>query len=194
MQKMKIGISFFGILTLGSLLLTRSYLALAALLAAAMHESGHLLAARMRSIKIKELRIDVFGALISTRGELSSYLDELILAAGGPAVNLITALLLFLTGAVALPFGRLLLISSLFLGLLNLMPVRELDGGRMLRCVLCQRLPLRLCEGICDTLSFCFISVLWLLSVYLLLTRSASLSLFVFSAFLFCRIFLRQKN
>ena len=47
---MKIKVTFFGILMLLSLIVTKSYLSLAALLAAGLHEIGHLVAARLCNV------------------------------------------------------------------------------------------------------------------------------------------------
>jgi hypothetical protein len=47
MQRLKIKISFFGVLMIAVLIVTRSFLSIAALLAALLHELGHIVAARV---------------------------------------------------------------------------------------------------------------------------------------------------
>lgn len=194
MRKTKICLSLFGVIMLATLFLSGSRLSFAAIISAALHELGHLLAARIRNIPISELRLGIFGARITTGARLISYTDELILAAAGPVSNFLCAFIISVFKASSDCFMGLIFTTSVFLGLLNLLPVNELDGGRIIHCLLCKLLPLSACERICELLSFLSILTLWTLSVYLLLRRHASLSLFLFSAYLFFGIFIRQKN
>ena len=98
---MKIKITFLGFLMIISLIFTRSYLSLAALLAAFIHEMGHLLAASLCNVPIRELKLDIFGASLTPTHAFRSYKKEMVLAAGGPLVNLIFAFFIF-----AFPLGR----------------------------------------------------------------------------------------
>jgi stage IV sporulation protein FB len=190
-QKMKLGVSFFSLLMLLSLILTRSYLSLAALVAAALHECGHILAAKLCRIPLVQMKLGIFGATLLTDHSLCSYGKEILLAAAGPAVNIIcfaTCSLLNI-GGESFEFFR---ISSLLLALLNLLPISELDGGRIVYCVLASLFSVRIAARVVGALSFCMIFSLWALSVYLLLRLGASLSLFTFSCFLFCKIFIKN--
>jgi stage IV sporulation protein FB len=177
-----------------ALVYTHSYLSLVALLAAALHELGHIAAAKLCSIQLKELKLGIFGAALSTTSRLCSYKKEIILCVAGPAVNLIlgAALLPFFESSV--PLIRFFTLSSLFLGFLNILPIHDLDGGRILKCILSQKLDPTTADKICKTLSFCLVSTMWLTSVYLIIRVSSSLSLFVFSAALFCKIFIRENT
>ncbi len=194
MNKIKIKISFFGGLMVAALILTHSYLSLAALLAAAIHECGHILAARVCKISLCEMRLGIFGASLSTSSGLCSYKKEIFLAAAGPFFNFLTVALFYPIIKNANDFSELFLAASLFLGILNLLPIADLDGGRILYCFICQKGSPKVASAVCSTLSFLCVICLWLLSVYLLLRRSSSLSLFVFSISLFAKIFIKQKN
>lgn len=179
---------------LAALIFTHSYISLSAILAAAVHEIGHLIAARMCGIPLRELRLGIFGAVITPTDAICSYKKELALAAAGPFINLLSAAILFpLRDSLNAP-ASFFLASSLFLGILNLLPVQDFDGGRILNCILAQHLAPKMCYSVCRTLSLLTVISLWMLSVYLLLRRSSSLSLFVFSLSLFCKIFVSQKN
>ncbi len=190
--KMKIKLSFFGILMLAALFFTHSYLSLAALLASALHELAHMTAAKLCKIQIQELRLDIFGAALKVERTMLSYSKEIILAAAGPLANILSALLLlfFLRGASALPpFLSLFIAASFFLGVLNLLPVSDFDGGRITYCIAECLFSPNVAFGIQRTLSFSVAICLWLLSVYLLLRLGATLSLFVFSIFLLSKLF-----
>lgn len=189
-QSLKIKLSFTGALMPVALFLTHSYLSLAALLAAALHEMGHIAVAKICNIDLGELRLSIFGASLTPRSLLCSYKKEILLCLAGPLVNLISALLLAPLFDGASSFGGLFIRASLFLGLLNLLPIHELDGGRILFCLLSLRLSVGTATRIIKVISFVLIFSLWCLSVYLLLRLSSSLSLFVFSLTLFSKIFL----
>ena len=96
-------------------------LSLLFLLAAALHELGHLLCMRILRIPVFRLRIGLTGAVLSTgpmdRGQ------EWKVAAAGPLVNLLCGLFALHSG-----FAQVNLLLACF----NLLPVWPLDGGRIL--------------------------------------------------------------
>lgn len=188
---MKFKIGFFAIMLFLSLLLDPSLFSLAALLAATTHEFGHLLMAIHCNIQFKECKIGIYGAGLMPDSGLYSYKKEILLCLAGPLTN-------FFCGT----FSILLLqrfhnefllgftVASFSLGILNLLPICDFDGGRILKSMLCLRFSPEVASLTVQVLSFCFIFLLWLLSVYLLLRALTSLSLFVFSISLFGKIFI----
>lgn len=186
--RLKTGLSaiFFGI----AVFLTDSELALPCLLSAAFHECGHILAARLLGIRLNEMKLDLFGARLSVSSKEISYRAEFLLCAAGPLFSLLLSLFFSFLGSGTYVFLQNIRDSSLFLGLLNLLPVRGFDGGRMLSSLISllgspfsADLFERLFTGI-------FLIILWGIAVYLLLVTSGGLTLFVFSAGLFCKVFL----
>ncbi len=191
---MKIKIGFFSVCTLLAWVLTNPLYGVAALAAATLHELGHLFVARLLGISFREMSITPFGAALTPADSLGGYTDELLVAAAGPFINLFSVL-------AALPWiqgkGELLsffVLASLFLGILNLLPVLGFDGGRMLSCFLSRYIPEATAEKVLCVTSFVTLFFLWSFSVYLLLRVGSSLSLFVFSCSLFCRLFVRPKT
>ena len=191
---MKIKITFFGVLMIAALIFTRSYLSLAAMIAAFIHELGHLAAARCCDVKIKELRLDIFGAALTPEKAFCSYKKEIAVAVGGPLVNMLLALfgLAFLEGRGA--FFEMLVASSFFLGALNLLPINDFDGGRILRCSLSCLCSVRVADLVCGAASFLTLTALWMLSVYMMLQFGATVSLFVFSFALLCKTVSLNKS
>ena len=158
------------------------------LLAAFFHECGHLLAARLLGIPICGLRFDALGVRIEVSGGLLSYSDEWLLCAAGPFASLACA-------AVAAPlwrFGnafRIFSAASLVLGLLNLLPISDFDGGRMLRAFCAQVFGVRSAGRVLEfTTAACWF-FLWAIAVYFLLLAGDGLSLFCFSVGLLWRFF-----
>lgn len=113
------------------LLLSRSMLLPAAILsAAACHEATHILLLRRLHAPPARLTLTASGASLYVPGlHRLSYGGELLAVAAGPGCNLILWLLLSLPGLPWLaPFSG----AHLILGALNLLPVRPMDGGRLL--------------------------------------------------------------
>ncbi len=191
---MKIKVGFFAILLFVSLFLTHSLFSLASLLAALLHELGHLLAAFACRIRMKEISVGLFGAGLTPNDGLYSYFNEIVLCLGGPLSNFFFgSLSLFFLRFISSPFLLSFIFSSFAYGLLNLLPIQGFDGGRIFRALLLYFLPLPLTEKLISILSFFFVFSLWTLSVYLLLRATSALSLFVFSLSLFSRLFLSEE-
>jgi stage IV sporulation protein FB len=190
---LKIKLSFSGAIMLLALFLTHSYVSIAALIAAALHELGHIIAAKLCDIPLGELRLGIFGAALTPKTMLCSYKKEMLLCLAGPLTNIMLSLFL-LPLYNTNTFFALFIKASLFLGILNLLPIYEFDGGRILFCILSYKLPPRTSITVIRVISFILIFALWSLSVYLLLRLSSSISLFIFSLSLFSKIFLSQRE
>jgi stage IV sporulation protein FB len=98
------------------------------------------------------------------------YAEEFLVAGAGPGVNLLLAAML-----ARMPGGEVLAGISLALAVLNLLPVRNLDGARMLRCGLSAAVGDRISVEILRCLDFCFTLLfscagLWLFLCYRNLT------------------------
>ncbi len=186
---MKIKIGFFAIALTFALILTHSFEALACFLSAFLHELGHIAAARISNVRFRELRLSPFGASLVPLADLGSFSNEIFICASGPAINLLCALIALSTPLRSFAFGKLFILSSLFLGILNLLPISSFDGGRILFCIIESLFSFKLAKSVLCVSSFVLIFSLWTLSLYFLMNATASLSLFVFSCSLFAKLF-----
>ena len=176
------------VLLLWMLLTDRGGIALMTLAAAIFHEGGHVVAALLMRIPLRELRLDLLGARLDVSGRLLSYGEEWLLCAAGPAMSLL------LSAAVAplwhlSAYAAIFSCASLILGILNLLPIRTFDGGRMLESGLLFFLPQSVVQLLVRLSSFFFLFLLWAVAVYFLLRVGDGLSLFCFSMSLFNRFF-----
>ena len=174
------------LLFLGLLLTDRTMLAAAIFTAAMVHEMGHLLAARALRIPVRSLKFSLLGARLGM-GRLLSYREEWLLCVSGPIASMGLAILFYKWWEIGFLF--LLSQASFALGLLNLLPVRSFDGGRMLSAFLCGVTNERIAGRVLSGCSFLCLFLLWSLSVYLLLRAGSGLSLLSFSVSLFLRFF-----
>lgn len=100
------------------------------LLAAALHEGGHLLAARWRGVPVRALSMTAFGCILDFVDEaLVRDRDLLWIAAAGPLCNLLFALLCVTPWVGQWRGAALFGAEHLLLALFNLLPVFPLDGA-----------------------------------------------------------------
>jgi len=161
----KIHVTFLLILLLGGMEWGRHHgaagfvfgvvLMLALFTCVTLHELGHSLAAQYFKIPVREIVLLPIGG-VAMLGKLPEKpRQELIIAAAGPAVNVVIAAVLALVGAPVLAtldgrgllegaapapspatFLVWLLAANVTLVVFNMIPAFPLDGGRMLRAVL----------------------------------------------------------
>jgi Zn-dependent protease/predicted transcriptional regulator len=125
-----------------------------------LHELGHSLVAQRFGIPVREITLLPLGGVAQLTKNPERPLHELLIAAAGPAVNIVLAAVLalivglnsgvLLDGQGLLPddttstsFGamaRWLLAANISIVLFNLIPAFPLDGGRILRALLAMRL------------------------------------------------------
>lgn len=182
---MKIRITPGAILLIAALVFKRDMLLPATVLAAVLHECGHLLAARCLGIRLRLLELDMMGAKLYPAAQIPSYRSEALLAAAGPAASLLLALIPPVT-----PFRAALRTATLSFALFNLLPIEGFDGGRVLHAVLAA---LRGAETAARALfcsSYLSLLLLFSLSACLLLRYGEDAALAVLSASLFARLFL----
>lgn len=156
---MKIGVGFEFALSLAMIFLFNSFeYSLIFLISALIHEAGHIFFLKLYKIKKPELILGLLGAEL--RADLSrlSYREEIAVYLGGAGANL--AVCAACIGALHIRFSDevfFFFFSNFFYALLNLMPVKTLDGGRALECAV-----LMLCADpwcavkIAETVSFVF--------------------------------------
>ena len=106
-----------------------------------LHELGHALVARRLGVGVSGIELHFFGGLAKLTSQPASSRDEILIAAAGPAVSLALSGLGFLLSlATGWSVFALLGAVNLVIGVFNLIPALPMDGGRILRAILAQRL------------------------------------------------------
>ncbi len=149
------------------------------LAASLLHECGHLAVMLSRRTLPRRIAVGIFGMRIEKGEELHlSFSDEFLIAAGGPAVNL-------LCGALCWYFDRYTAVAvHLVIGALNMLPIYPLDGGVMLQCVLYRLLPRERADTVLRILSLCVVFPLGVVGFFVLIRSGYNLSLLAVDAYL----------
>ena len=118
---------------------------LPAALAFALHECGHLAAAKACRIPVSDLELTPLGGVISFDDSQAYAARHLfLLALGGPLCSFLGCFFapkLYASGLCEFAFAESFAHANLVLFLVNLLPVLPLDGGQMARALLSRFIP-----------------------------------------------------
>ena len=150
-----------------------------ALLACFIHEMGHVLAIHMLGGSVQSFRLSVIGAeIVPTRNRLFSYQEELVIAASGPLISCIAAIMgAYFAGGYHYEKTFLFCGLNLVAGLFNLIPEGPLDGGRMLKILLFKRYSLQKGEQIYQCITALFSISLLSLGIFHVFKLGGNLTL-----------------
>lgn len=145
------------------------------------HELSHLAAAKICGERVRSVSLTAFGISLGFSPP-RSYGEEAFVAAAGPAASFALAALGRARGGA---FGGEVFVFSLFLGLLNLLPLASFDGSRMLTSLCSIAFGERAARAVTSALSYAFLFLAWVISVYILFYSGANFALLLFCAYIF---------
>lgn len=106
-----------------------------------LHELGHALAARRYGIETAHITLYPFGGVAAIHRMPDNPREELVIALAGPAVNFVLVAALGIVSSVLhVPWLAPIIGVNLAMGVFNLIPAFPMDGGRVLRALLVQRM------------------------------------------------------
>lgn len=165
------------------LILDREDRVVCCILAATLHELGHILMMRTFRVRVRSISLRLADVLIQADPPPTLCADVMV-TLGGVVMNFLCALLF-------LPLSRELAGSNLALGVFNLLPVKSLDGGHLLYLALSRRCAPKTCETIQNVTAFLML-IPFLTAGLLMLFRSGyNYSLLLISLYLLAVLFLK---
>jgi stage IV sporulation protein FB len=145
------------------------------------HELSHLAAAKLCGERVESARLTAFGIALGFSPP-KSYGEEAFVAVAGPAASFALA---FLGRARGGAFGGEVFVFSLFLGLLNLIPLASFDGSRITSALLSLAFGENAARTVSSALSYAFLFLTWVVSVYIFFYSGVNFALLLFCAYIF---------
>lgn len=186
--KLEIGLStviFFCVLVAGGV----SPIAFLPLLAALLHEIGHIIVMLICGQKIARIKILPIGLDIKTAPCVSSYKADIAISIAGILANICVIMICSrFESTDTLNFFK---ISNMILILLNILPIRSLDGGQILEKTLELTTSPDTAERVMKTVSFFCLVLLWSFAVWIFFESNYNFTLLMMCIYLFVGIFVR---
>ena len=161
---------------------------------AIIHELGHLFTLNKFGVKICELKISLFGANIKTESfKRISIKKEIIVLLSGPLINLCFSAVLYLLNFIIknVDFNNLISIN-LGLGIFNLLPFYNFDGGKIIEILLKSKLNEKISETIISCISFAILVPFTLFSVNIFFQNYKDFYFLVVSLLMLLTIILKK--
>ncbi len=158
------------------LILDRENRIICCILAALLHELGHLLLMRRFHVPVRAVSLRLFDVLIEADAP-ADFRADVWITLGGVSMN-------FLCAALSAPFSRNLLLANLALGCFNLLPVMSLDGGHLLYLLLSRRFLPKTCVIIQKSVTLLLLVPLMTAGILMLFRSGYNYSLLAISLYL----------
>lgn len=191
--KITISFTFFALIILLVIFNKNDFLYLSCFFAI-IHELGHLFFLNKFGVKICELKISLFGANIKTESfKKISIKKDVIVLLSGSLVNLIFSAVLYFVNLIIknVDLSNLILIN-LGLGIFNLLPFYNFDGGKIIEILLKSKFNEKIAETIVSCISFAILVPFTLFSVNIFLRNYKDFYFLVVSLLMLLTIILKK--
>lgn len=193
--KINISVPFLVLFT--ALLLMENSLALLwGVLAAFVHECGHIWAMILRKSKPRQIYFRTFSVYIIDSGcGQRDYNSDIFIMFAGPLANVILGtvfycLYSYFEASCLLSFAQ----ANFFLAAFNILPIESLDGGQIVLNLLIRKFKVQTAEKITLLLSIFILFPLAILGFYILLQSTYNFSLLFLSCYLMAVLLFKNKN
>lgn len=153
------------------------------ILAAIVHECGHLFSMLCFKIKPDYIKLRAFDIVICAKTD-KSFLSDFLITLFGPVSNLLFSCLFY---KISPDFSMI----NLLIGLFNLLPVESFDGGHALSVLLNRKLSFKTTNVIIKVLTFIILIPIFILGVLVLCYSKYNFSLLLISMYLLAILFLK---
>ena len=158
-----------------------------------VHELAHSLVARRKGLKMQSITLLMFGGIAQMDEGIPDPKVELPMALAGPVMSLIFGLVCCglvyavpamttvpaIAGVLVFVFGYLGILNIILFAF-NLLPAFPMDGGRVFRAVLAQRMPLHRATRIAANVGKGFAIIFGIVGIFLLSPFLLLIALFIY--------------
>lgn len=160
---------------------------------AGLHEAAHIAVAKRLGVKLSGVEILPFGVTMRLASEgIPNPDDEIKIALAGPIASIFAAYLAY--GIYRFEYRDFIIMTSLVVGIFNMLPVLPLDGGRVFRAVMVKRFGcIRACSysaAVSKTTAVMIAAA----GIFLLYRTGFNFSLILIGGFLIANITEERKN
>ena len=151
-----------------------------------IHEWAHILAAAALGVHISNMELWPFGCSANIESFSMSRSKEMIVAAAGPAVNIVAACAIFAIDTYAhdIAIADKLITANIGIAAVNMLPALPLDGGRIARAAFASFLGYRRATRIMAFAGVFFSALIFAAGVYAAFEGAFNPTLFVMALFL----------
>lgn len=153
------------------------------LLSVLLHETGHFAAMLALGVRVEKITVLPLGIDMKRQEKYISYPRQMLIDLAGITVNLI--MFFVFRGCEFFAY------TNLLYALINLLPVKGLDGGNALEALLLFLCSYDRAHRILRGVSLVFLILLWMLGVYILFILNGNISIFALSVFLFVTVIMK---
>ena len=193
--KLDIDFSFFVLIV--CLLYFNKEFFLASFFSYIIHETGHILASLYCRQNIKKLELSAFNfKIVKSSNSTMKFAETVFIALSGPLFNLITFILSYVICLNCIDYDIFLKTfykNNFFLFLLNILPIKNLDGGQLFYCFLIKKMDAGIALKVLEIFSILFLIPVTAIGLIILLKNKHNFSLLILCIYLlFILIF--KKN
>lgn len=166
------------------------------MLAALIHECGHVVAALICGASFRFGGAGLAGVSIEYNCLNLTFLKEIIIAVSGALANVIAAVILDILNKKCFGNSSLAFFAAcnFILGFINIIPVKAFDGGAILKCALLIVFNENIAEKIYIIITSAFSVILWVFAIYIQLILGGNLSLLLISIYILTESFSLEKK
>ena len=159
----------------------------------ALHEYAHIAEAKKLGTEVNGVEILPFGITMQLKNNcIQNPDDEIKIAAAGPIASIASAYAAY--AFHALPYREFIIMTSLAVGIFNLLPVLPLDGGRIFRAFMVKKYGCIRANSYCTRFSKAAAAAVILFGAFWFYRTGFNFSFILAGAFLAANITEERKN
>lgn len=193
-----IEISFLFLLFLSFLFYINKKIILISIISSIIHELGHIIPMIYFGKRITKIKIDALNFTINKNENIvNKNLENLVITTSGPILNLVVAIVTYFFYVKSIKYSNtlyLLSINNFFLFILNICPVKNLDGGNLLYNFLLKMTDPGTASRMLDIFSFLFIIPFAIFGFIILLKNKYSFSLLALCIYLLFMLIFKKNS